>query len=227
MPRKLAPEERLQQQLSYKFADLSLLALALTHRSIGSAHNERLEFLGDGILGGVVAQILYQTYPDLDEGALTRLRVTLVRGETLADIAVELALGEFIKLGPGELKSGGFNRRSILANTLEAVIGAVHLDGGSDASYQFIVQIFGARFENLALHQDVRDSKTQLQEMLQSSGQGLPRYEVVKITGAEHARTFTVQCYVPDNDELFTGRGRSRKLAEQRAAAMAVQRLET
>lgn len=226
MPKNPSPEERLQRRLNYQFTNPALLSLALTHRSVGSTHNERLEFLGDGVLGAVVAEILYQSYPDLDEGALTRLRVTLVRGETLADIALEIDLGDFIKLGPGELKSGGFSRRSILANAVEALIGAVHLDGGADASRQFILELFKGRFDHLEDSRDVRDFKTQLQELVQRLGQSLPDYQVVKITGADHARSFTVECSVSGQEKPFTGSGRSRKLAEQQAASVALKALE-
>jgi len=185
-----------KDRLGYKFSSLALLEQALTHKSASGEHNERLEFLGDAILGSVVAAALYRQWPDADEGTLSRLRALLVCGETLAAAAHELDLGQQVYLGAGETRSGGHQRGSILANTLEALFGAVYLDGGFDAAARVIVKVLGNRLSELPAEADLRDPKTRLQEWLQAKGLPPPEYVVEKTSGAPHARTFVVSCRV-------------------------------
>jgi ribonuclease-3 len=209
------------------FRDPALLRAALTHRSASSANNERLEFLGDAVLGLVIAEALYRASssglrPDgapVDEGALSRLRASLVNERTLAAIATELGLGEVLTLGPGELKSGGFRRESILADAYEALIGAVYLDAGIEAARALVLRHFAARLANLPDPAALKDPKTRLQERLQGEGRGLPEYSVVAIEGADHAQTFRVRCALREPPLAADGEGRSRREAEQSAAA--------
>ncbi|MCC5887353.1 MAG: ribonuclease III [Gammaproteobacteria bacterium] len=216
----------LQRRLDYRFTDLRLLELALTHRSLSGRHNnERLEFLGDAFLGYVVAAELFDRYGDAKENQLTLLRASLVRGKTLADLARALGLGEFLKLGSGELKSGGFRRDSILADAVEAVIGAVLLDGGPEPSRTLILRMLGDRLERARPGEVSKDPKTRLQELLQGRGEALPEYEVVEVVGSDHAQTFTVSCRVPALGDSVSGKGRTRRAAEQQAASEALDRL--
>ncbi|MGR9089924.1 MAG: ribonuclease III [Gammaproteobacteria bacterium] len=212
--------------LAYEFSDPALLQLALTHRSAAKANNERLEFLGDAVLGQVIAERLFRQFEDADEGQLTRSRALLVRKETLARIARELSLGEHIVLGEGELKSGGWRRDSILANTLEAVIGAIYLDGGHAACTEEIYRWFGATLASVDPQRSGKDAKTRLQEHLQSRGQALPRYSAVSMTGPAHDQRFTIECRVDSEASPATATGRSRRAGEQLAAQLMLERLE-
>lgn len=203
--------------LDYRFRDPSLVELALTHRSVGRPNNERLEFLGDAFLGAVVAEMLYEAHPHASEGELSRLRAQLVNGQALAVIARELELGDRLRLGPGELKSGGFRRESILADAFEAMIAAVYLDGGFEACRKVVRQLFAERVA--ALPRSSKDAKTRLQEYLQAGGWPLPRYELIASHGDDHAKQFDVRCIVgeplPCEAEAS---GSSRRAAEQEAA---------
>ncbi len=207
-----------ENRLGHTFADKGLLNQGLTHRSYGTPHNERLEFLGDGILNCLIAIELFNRFPRLREGELSRLRAHLVREATLHELAQTLQLGELILLGEGELKSGGFNRPSILADAFEAVIGAVYLDGGFDAARTVVAKQFDALFGGLDGLAHVKDPKTELQEILQSRGVALPVYEVIATSGAAHNQTFEVRCVIESLGIETSGRGASRRIAEQAAA---------
>jgi ribonuclease-3 len=214
--------DSLQQRLGYRFARREWLDTALTHRSFGRQHNERLEFLGDGVLNFVVAHRLFEQFPEADEGQLSRLRAHLVKGATLAELARGLQLGECLQLGPGERKSGGFRRDSILAGTLEALIGAVYLDGGFDAARELIERIYQEALSGLTLEQGFKDAKTRLQEFLQGRGLPLPEYRVLSTEGDAHRQVFQVECVVADSGVTARGRAASRRLAEQEAAQRAL-----
>ena len=218
-------EERLCQRLGYVFKDPSLLTLALTHRSVGHRNNERLEFLGDALLGFAMAEVLFHRFPECDEGQLTRLRAALVKRETLARIARDLELGGCLRLGEGELKSGGFRRDSILANAVEAIIGAIYLDAGLTACVDRVGKIFAGALGVVSPQSVGKDPKTQLQEHLQSLGLALPAYRTVRLEGEPHAQQFTVECSLPQSSKIFTGHGESRRRAEQAAAASALDNL--
>jgi ribonuclease-3 len=213
-----ADVDRLARQLGYAFRDADLLEAALTHRSAQSRHNERLEFLGDAVLGLVSAEALWQRFPDATEGQLTRLRAQLVKRETLAAVARDLALGQYLRLGPGELRSGGHARDSILADALEAVIGAVYLDGGLEAARGAIGVLLGDRLEAMTPESQPKDAKTRLQEHLQARRLALPAYAVLETRGEDHAQTFTVGCEVAALGLSVTAEGPSRRRAEQAAA---------
>lgn len=217
--------DALQRRIGYHFNELGHLRLAMTHRSHGSQNNERLEFLGDAILNMVIAQYLYHHFPAAREGQLSRLRARMVKGVTLAEIALEFDLGEHLLLGSGELKSGGFRRESILADAVESIIGAIYLDRGFDASRERILAWFAPRLQRLSLQDTQKDAKTRLQEFLQSRQQELPRYDVVDVRGEAHQQTFYVACHVPVLAEATKGTGSSRRIAEQDAAAVALDAL--
>jgi ribonuclease III len=204
--------------LGYVFADPALCEVALTHRSAGSAHNERLEFLGDAVLNCAIARLLYEAYPAADEGALSRQRASLVSGETLAQIAAELGLGSYLRLGGGELKTGGFRRASILADALEAVFGAIFLDSGFEAVFDVLRRILGPRLSGLPTADELKDPKTRLQESLQARGLALPLYALTRVVGEAHEQWFTVTCEVAVPGVAGTGEGPSRRRAEQQAA---------
>lgn len=206
----------------YRFRDPELLRLALTHRSSGSPHNERLEFLGDAVLGLVIGELLYRRFPELDEGALSRLRARLVSGEYLAGVAQTLDLPAWVRLGPGERKAGGARRKNILAGTLEAVIGAVYLDGGLAACLGCIERWFGESLAEIVRDPGDRDEKTRLQELLQARGAPLPVYTVTAVSGPEHARRFEVSCTLALLKKAVTGVGSSRRAAEKQAATEAL-----
>ena len=208
-----------ERAFGYVFTQPALCHAAVTHRSAGADHNERLEFLGDSILNCGVARLLYDAHPEADEGALSRLRATLVSGETLALIAGELGLGEHLRLGPGELKSGGFRRASILADALEAILGAIFLDSGFDAAAAVVARIVGPRLSDLPAADTLKDPKTRLQEALQANGLALPVYTLTAAAGDPHLQSFTVTCEVPVLGVSAVGEGGSRRRAEQLAAA--------
>lgn len=203
-----------------------LLQQALTHRSFGSPNNERLEFLGDSILNCVIAARLYLLYPRLPEGDLSRMRAALVKEQTLAEIAGRLKLGDYLMLGEGELKSGGFRRPSILADALEAIIGAAYLDDGFATAEKVILALYEPLLQTLDPKRIAKDPKTQLQEYLQSRKQALPQYEVVNIRGEAHDQEFEVECIIPGLDIRTRGVGHSRRSAEQNAATEAYQKAQ-
>jgi ribonuclease-3 len=207
--------------LGYHFRQKEILDLALTHRSIGSHNNERLEFLGDSIVNWVIAEAAFYRFPTAREGELTRLRASLVSKPMLAEVAKEFDLGNYLRLGSGELKSGGFRRDSILADALEAVIAGIYLDGGVDKVKTCILTWYAARLENLCLNQD-KDPKTQLQEFLQSRQQVLPEYVLIKTQGEAHNQTFWVECRSALLPAATQGQGNSRRSAEQAAAQQAL-----
>ncbi|MDH5389238.1 MAG: ribonuclease III [Gammaproteobacteria bacterium] len=213
-------------RLDYSFKDLDLLDESLTHRSVGSRNNERLEFLGDGILNFVIADALFRQRPDLREGDLSRLRASLVNGETLAEIARDLNLGDCVKLGAGELKSGGFRRSSILADTVESILGAVYCDGGFDACQALILRLFGDKLKNLPDTDTLKDPKTRLQELLQSRRLPIPVYDVLSVSGKAHAQSFMVRCSIEGVDCITQAEGGSRRKAEQLAAETAYKQVK-
>lgn len=217
-------ERWLSNTLDYRFSDVGLLQQALTHRSAPGASNERLEFLGDAILDIVISEALFHALPDAPEGDLSRMRASLVRDTSLAGIAAELGLGEHLILGGGERKSGGHRRRSILADALEALFGAVYLDSGFDAVAALIHRIFETKLEALPQADDLRDPKTRLQEWLQARGASPPEYKLVNVTGKAHQQCFEVRCLVPGH-EPASGEGRSRRSAEQQSARRMLVRL--
>jgi ribonuclease-3 len=219
------PARWVHERLDYPPRDLTLFRAALTHRSATGSNNERLEFLGDAVLNLLVAHALYRAFPLANEGDLSRLRARLVSREPLAEIATELGLGEALQLGSGELKSGGFRRHSILADALEALLGAIFLDGGLAAVEPLIERLFGARLAALPEPEALKDAKTRLQEHLQSRSLALPRYAVVGVAGEDHAQSFTVSCEVPTLKLATRGSGSSRRRAEQEAAARMLEKL--
>lgn len=206
------------RMLNYSFNQPALLEEALTHRSANGTNNERLEFLGDSILGAVISEAIYHQFPQATEGQLSRLRAALVKGDTLADIAKDIQLGDHILLGQGELKSGGFKRRSILADAVEAVIAAIYLDSDFITVKQFILQLYQQRLANATLDTDHRDAKTALQEYLQAQKMPLPQYQVISTEGDAHAQVFTIECFVDGLQTKTVGSGSSRRRAEQAAA---------
>ena len=213
----------LKKTFDYEFAEYDFLAQALTHRSVPGVNNERLEFLGDAVLDAVVSEVVYRHFPFSSEGDLSRLRSSLVKDSSLADLASNLGVGEHLILGPGEKKTGGHRRASILADALEAIFGAVYLDAGYQAASQIIHKVFGDRFDNLPNPGDLRDPKTRLQEYLQAEKLSLPHYEIVEITGKAHDQHFIVRCSISEKEMTTTGEASSRRDAEQSAAeAMAV-----
>lgn len=211
--------DKLCRQLGYPFANPQLIEQALTHRSVGGDNNERLEYLGDAILGFIVADALYHHFPTASEGQLSRLRSSLVKRDTLAKIAREVDLGAYLNLGAGELRSGGHARASILADGVEAIFAAIYLDGGYTAAREVILRIFTARIEALNLDHHQKDPKTRLQELLQARKLGLPSYQVTEISGDPHQQTFRVLCRVDELRHEVQGTGPSRRKAEQDAAA--------
>lgn len=208
----------MRDRLGHAFADPSLLRRALTHRSAGGEHNERLEFLGDGAVNLIVAEALFRRWPRADEGRLTRARAHLVRESTLAGIARELELGSLLELGPGELKSGGHRRDSILADALEAIAGAIFLDAGFDACRNAVLGWFGERLDRLDGESCDKDAKTRLQEWLQARQRALPEYELLEASGEDHEKTFDVRCRIADPPLQASARASSRRQAEQYAA---------
>ena len=217
--------QRLQQHIGYRFSRPELLSRALTHRSHGALHNERLEFLGDSILSCVVAAELFERFAGLSEGELSRLRAHLVREESLHQVAQTLRLGDSLQLGEGELKSGGFARPSILADAFEALIGAVFVDGGFSAAREAICRLYDPLLEGLDPKALGKDPKTLLQELLQARKIALPQYSVVATHGVAHRQDFEVECLIPQLSVRATGNGSSRKNAEQEAAMHAFEQI--
>ena len=209
--------QQLAKKLGLVFKHPENFSLAMTHRSMSSNNNERLEFLGDAILGFVIAQQLYASFPNASEGVLSRLRASLVNQESLASLAREHNFGDYLILGSGELKSGGYRRDSILSDAVEAIIGALYNDQGIHACESWILQLFANKLATLNLNSEQKDPKTRLQELMQSNGVELPKYELVNMSGLAHAKKFKIDCMIL-NDKKCTGEGSSRKKAEQSAA---------
>lgn len=215
--------ERLQKTLGYQFANEDYLKQALTHRSAATHNNERLEFLGDSILNFAIGKALYDKFPKANEGELSRMRAALVKEETLAIVAREFNLGEYLKLGAGELKSGGYRRESILSDCVEAIIAAIYLDSGIALAQERIYHWYAKLLNEMQPGEAQKDPKTRLQEFLQGRKLPLPRYDVVDIKGEAHNQTFKVSCQVEKVDEIFVGIGSSRRKAEQNAAEQVIQ----
>ncbi|MCB1689377.1 MAG: ribonuclease III [Halioglobus sp.] len=221
----MADIARLQKVLGYQFDNVELLQLALTHCSAGNQNNERLEFLGDSILNHIVAEALYLRYPSANEGEMSRMRASLVKGETLAEIARDLTLGDFLVLGVGERKSGGHRRNSILADTLEAIIGAILLDSDVERCRGTVLAWVEPRLQVLSASADNKDAKTRLQEFLQGRNYPLPQYDLLGVQGSDHAQQFKVACRLSTPQLVAEGKGSSRRRAEQDAAMTALERL--
>lgn len=219
----MEPLAVLTKRIDYEFKSPTYLQTALTHRSATGNNNERMEFLGDAILSYLISIELYQRFPTAKEGELSRLRASLVKGVTLAKIAHEIDLGEFLVMGSGELKSGGYRRSSTLADAFEALLGAVYLDGGLEAASQFIKRFFSARLDQCDPDKALKDPKTRLQEYLQARSQPLPEYEVVEMRGQAHNQIFKVECRFDSLPNPVYGEGSSRRKAEQMAAETALE----
>ena len=217
--------EKLQRQLGYTFTNEKLLLQALTHRSFGASNNERIEFLGDSILNFVIAENLFHRFEKAKEGHLSRLRALMVKRHTLAEIAREFELGDHLIMGTGELKSGGFQRDSILSDTVEAIIGAMFLDAGLETAKNRIIDWYSTRLESLSLDMSLKDAKSRLQEFLQSRQAGLPVYDIIEITGQSHEQLFLVECRSEYFDKPVRAKGNSRRIAEQNAADIALTNL--
>lgn len=215
----------LQSSIGYTFNTTTLLQLAVTHRSFSGNNNERLEFLGDSVLNFIVAHQLYQRFPKLPEGDLSRLRAQLVKESSLCEIALTLNLKDYLKLGEGELKSAGWRRPSILADALEAIVGAVYLDGGFVAAEVVVLKLFAQKLSTIDPKAIDKDAKSQLQEYLQSKKIELPDYMVVSIEGEAHAQSFKVECVINKLNITTLGEGTSRRNAEQQAAQLAMEKI--
>ena len=212
--------------LGSRLGSEALLEDALTHRSHGSRNNERLEYLGDAVINFVVAELLYREFDGATEGELSRYRASLVSGETLGEVAAGIGLGEHLRLGEGELKSGGYRRASILADALEALIGALYLDRGLEEARSAVARLLGSRLRQLPAAADLKDPKTRLQERMQGKGLDLPRYEVIEVSGEPHEQEFAVRCELPGLDLFAVARGSSRRRAEQEAASLVLGQCE-
>ncbi len=219
--------QRLTDRLGYEFADKNLLSLALTHRSAAAQNNERLEFLGDSILNFTIGEYLFKHFVQAKEGQLSRLRAQLVKGETLAEIARELQLGSVLTLGDGEMKSGGSRRDSILADSVEAIIGAIYLDAGMGVCQESIIRWYLSRLENLTLDVNVKDAKTRLQELLQAQKKPLPEYKVVDTSGEAHSQIFKVECLVSGLAKPVYAEATNRRAAEKLAATEALKAMQS
>ena len=215
----------LSKKLSYTFNDPGLLETALSHRSFGKKNNERLEFLGDSVIGYVIAQELYQRFNTENEGNLSRYRSLLVKGDTLASIARQFGVGQYLKLGGGELKSGGFRRASILADAMEAIIGAITLDSDIEQARSCILSWYKERLDNIR-SLDLKDPKTRLQELLQARKFDLPQYQVISINGQEHAQIFQIDCHIKELQLTVTAEGSSRRAAEQKSAELMLEKIQ-
>jgi ribonuclease-3 len=220
-----ADTKALARLIGYQFINENLLQEALTHRSASAVNNERIEFLGDSVLNFVIAEELYRRYPDVAEGDLSRLRATLVKKEGLARIAHDLGLSHYLILGSGELKSGGYRRDSILADTVEAIFGAVYLDAGFDRCRQLILQMYQKQLHDIPALAELKDPKTRLQELLQAHKLALPEYELTDVSGKAHQQMFTIQCHIREFSMTTQGRASSRRKAEQQAATLAIAQL--
>jgi len=218
--------EKLQKNLSYQFSDISLLKQALTHRSVSKNNNERLEFLGDSVLGSIISEELYNRHPSIDEGQLSRLRSHLVRGNTLANLAKKLNISENLSLGQGELKSGGFRRESILADTFEAILGAIFLDSDYLTVKKITLALFSELLNEASAEDSLKDFKTQLQELLQKKGYSLPKYELLQAKGKDHNAVFYVSCQVDELNIKSEKSAKSIKRAEQACAQSILEELE-
>lgn len=221
-----AGQKLLCSQLQVTFTDITLLQQALTHRSAASRNNERLEYLGDAILSFVIAEALFNRFPQVKEGKLSRLRASLVKGVTLAEIGRELRLGEVLILGPGELKSGGYRRESILADTVEAIFGALYQDSGLKAVKALILRLYEDRLSSIDVNEVVKDAKTRLQELLQSRKQPLPLYSVKEVKRADNEPLFEASCQVAILKKLIVAQGSSHRKAETIAAERALKLIE-
>lgn len=213
------------KQLGYDFKNIDLVERALTHRSLGTNNYERLEFLGDSVLEFTISAYLFEQFPKLSEGELTRLRASLVRKESLAQLARQLKLGRCLKLGIGELKSGGHDRDSILADAMEALFGAIYIDGGIEVARRIVLTLYDAMLQSVDPQTIQKDPKTRLQEYLQKRALPIPAYEVTNVTGVAHAQHFQVSCRVEGLDEKVEGKGRTRRAAEQDAASKVLELL--
>ncbi len=217
--------EKLNKLLSRDLMATDTFVRAITHRSANGKHNERMEFLGDSVLGLIITTELYRRIPRASEGYLSRLRASLVNETALAQLAADLKLGDFLRLGPGELKSGGFRRKSILADALEALIGCIYLEQGYPKAEKFVFSVYGERLRNLPTEDDLKDPKSRLQEFLQSRGYELPEYNLLHIEGEAHRQSFTAECHVAVFNIRTQGVSSSRRKAEQDAAAKAFQQV--
>lgn len=219
-------QQDISRRLSYQFKNALLLTQALTHRSHGAQNNERLEFLGDGALNFIIANQLYQRFPKLAEGDLSRLRAQLVKEATLSEIAQTLDIGDALKLGEGEMKSAGWRRPSILADALEAIIGAIYLDAGFEQTEAFVLALYAQKLDTIDPKVIDKDAKSLLQELLQSRKTAVPEYTVTHTSGEAHAQTFVVECAIAKHNIRTTGEGASRRIAEQQAAQLALAELK-
>ena len=219
--------EKLQKNLSYQFNNIELLNKALTHRSVSKHNNERLEFLGDSVLGSIISEELYSRHSNIDEGQLSRLRSHLVRGNTLANLAKKLDISENLRLGQGELKSGGFRRESILADTFEAILGAIFLDSDYLTVKKVVLNLFSDLLNEVKSEESLKDFKTQLQEMLQKKGYDLPKYELIQTKGKDHNAVFYVSCHVEALKIKVEKNAKSIKRAEQACAQSILEEINT
>lgn len=219
-------KHRLIHKLGHDFSDETLVELALTHRSVGATNNERLEFLGDSIVNFVIGEALFNKFPEVKEGTLSQMRAQLVKGKTLAEIAREFDIGEYLSLGPGELKSGGFRRESILADAVEALIGAIYIDSGMEACKACILRWYGTRLDAISPKNNIKDAKTLLQEWLQARKEKLPIYHLLRSSDEDQQHLFEVECEVAGFKQRFKGEGSNRRNAEQSAATLALAALQ-
>ena len=219
--------KKLQKNISYQFSDIELLTKALTHRSVSKQNNERLEFLGDSVLGSIISEELYSRHSNIDEGQLSRLRSHLVRGNTLANLAKKLDISENLRLGQGELKSGGFRRESILADTFEAILGAIFLDSDYLTVKKVVLNLFSDLLNEVKSEESLKDFKTQLQEMLQKKGYDLPKYELLQTKGKDHNAVFYVSCHVEVLKIKVEKNAKSIKRAEQACAQSILEEIKT
>ena len=210
----------MQVELGYYFSDIQLLELALTHRSVSSNNNERLEFLGDSLINHVVAEHVYRKFPRISEGPLSRIRAALVRRESLAELGINLKIGEYLLLGAGECKSGGRHRKSILADAVEAVVGAIYIDGGFEIAREIILVLYSAKFSAMSEDLAEKDSKTRIQEYTQAKGLELPIYELESVSGDAHQPMYHVVCKINGSGQVGRGSAQSRQEAEQIAASL-------
>lgn len=223
---RIAKLQQLANKLGYQYQDIGFLQHALTHRSMGARNNERLEFLGDSLVNFVIADVLFHQFAKLPEGDMSRVRAHLVKGDTLAVIGREYNLSDYLVLGPGELKSGGYRRDSIIADAVEAIIASVYEDGGLEACRAMVMRFYDKRLQELDPKKVGKDPKTRLQEFLQSRNEALPEYSIISVNGAAHAQEFTVSCFVAKLNSKFEAVASSRRKAEQKAAEIALAALD-